>query len=90
VRLADAIWRDDPDTVRALITNNPVLIREHVLIRTDSHVGPPMTFAANLGRDRLIRLLHQHGARDHESAAGRAALQGMGPVRSHRANGALK
>ena len=35
-----------------------------------------MTFAANLGRDTIIRLLYDHGARDLESAAGRAALQG--------------
>jgi hypothetical protein len=76
VRLADAIWRDDPDTVRALVTGNPALIHEHVLIRTDSNWGPPMTYAANLGRDRIIRLLHGQGARDLESAAGRAALQG--------------
>jgi hypothetical protein len=76
VRLADAIWRDDADTVRALITGNPSLIHEHVLIRTDSNWGPPMTYAANLGRDGIIRLLHSHGARDLESAAGRAALQG--------------
>ena len=76
VQLADAIWRDDPDAVRALITRNPALIHEHVLIRTDSNWGPPMTYAANLGRDRIIRLLHSHGARDLESAAGRAALQG--------------
>ena len=76
VRLADAIWRDDPDGVSALITRNPALIHEHVLIRTDSNWGPPMTYAANLGRDRIIRLLHNHGARDFESAAGRAALQG--------------
>ena len=33
VRLADAIWRDDSDTVRELITHNPVLIQEHVLIQ---------------------------------------------------------
>ncbi len=39
-------------------------------------LGPPMTFAANLGRDDIIRLLHTHGANDVESAAGRAALQG--------------
>jgi Ankyrin repeats (many copies) len=76
VRLADAIWSDDPDRVRALITRNSALIHEHVLIRTDSNWGPPMTYAANLGRDRIIRLLHRHGARDLESAAGRAALQG--------------
>jgi hypothetical protein len=47
-----------------------------VLIRTDSNWGPPMSYAANLGRDRIIRLLHEHGAKDHEFAAGRAALQG--------------
>ena len=76
VRLADAIWRDDLDTVRALITGNPALIHEDVLIRTDSNWGPPMTYAANLGRDRIIRLLHDHGASDFASAAGRAALQG--------------
>src|SRR5215510_22994 len=76
VRLADAIWRDDLDTVRALITNNSALIHEDVLIRTDSNWGPPMTYAANLGRDSIIRLLHSHGAKDLKSAAGRAALQG--------------
>jgi hypothetical protein len=76
VRLADAIWRDDLETVRALITGNPALIHEHVLIRTDSDWGPPMTYAANLGRDQIIRLLHRHGARDLQPAAGRAALQG--------------
>jgi hypothetical protein len=76
VRLAEAIWRDDADDVRELITENALLIHEHVLIRTDSNWGPPMTYAANLGRDRIIRLLHDHGATDFESAAGRAALQG--------------
>jgi hypothetical protein len=76
VRLADAIWRDDLDGVRELITQNPSLIREEVLIRKDSNWGPPMTYAANLGRDRIIRFLHEQGARDLEPAAGRAALQG--------------
>jgi hypothetical protein len=76
VQLANAIWRDDPDTVRNLITRNPALIQEHVLLRTDSDWGAPMTYAANLGRDEIIRLLHRLGAKDLESAAGRAALQG--------------
>lgn len=76
VRLAEAIWRDDIEAVRELITQNKALIREHVLIRTDSNWGPPMTYAANLGRNAIIRLLHERGARDLESAAGRAALQG--------------
>ena len=76
VQLAEAIWRDDPDTVGELVTRTPALIQEDVLIRTDSNWGRPMTYAANLGRDRIIRLLHSHGARDFASAAGRAALQG--------------
>lgn len=75
VQLSGAIWRDDAETVRTLVTRNPALIHEHVLIRPDSDWGPPMTYAANLGRDGLIRLLHDHGARDFESAAARAALQ---------------
>ena len=75
VELADAIWRDDLDAVRELVTRNPALIKEDVLIRRDSNWGPPMTYAANLGRDAIIRFLHSRGAKDLESAAGRAALQ---------------
>lgn len=76
VALADAIWRDDAEAVRALVRANPLLLHEHVLIRRDSNWGPPMTYAANLGRDALIRMLHELGATDLETAAGRAALQG--------------
>jgi len=76
VQLANAIWQDDLDAVRTLVTKNPALIREPVLIRTGSNWGPPMTYAANLGRDRIIRMLHEMGATDVESALGRAALQG--------------
>jgi ankyrin repeat protein len=77
VRLADAIWRDDLDVVRELVTSNPKLLHEKVLIRQDSNWGPPMSYAANLGRDRIIRFLHERGATDVKYAAGRAALQGQ-------------
>jgi ankyrin repeat protein len=76
VRLADAIWRDDANTVRELVTSNAALIREHVLIRSDSNWGPPMSYAANLGRNDIIKMLFAMGASDREFAAGRAALQG--------------
>ena len=76
VQLAEAIWRDDLDAVSALVTTNRALLSDDVLIRTDSDWGPPMTFAANLGRDRIIRFLHAQGATDLQPAAGRAALQG--------------
>src|SRR5262249_52925195 len=75
-RLIDAIWRDDADAVRELVLKHPHLLHEHATIR-DSHWGPPMTYAANLGRDRIITMLHDLGATDLQSAAGRAALQGQ-------------
>jgi len=75
VQLADAIWRDDIDVVRAIVTVDPALIHEDLLMHPDRNWGPPMTYAANLGRNGIIRLLHSLGARDLESAAGRAALQ---------------
>ena len=34
-----------------------------------------MSYAANLGRDRIIKMLYDLGARDLESAIDRAALQ---------------
>ena len=77
VEMADAIWRDDLEAVQRLLHANPQLRDEHVLIRTNSNWGPPMTYAANLGRDRIIRYLHEHGATDHRSAVERAALQGQ-------------
>jgi hypothetical protein len=77
VRLAEAIWRDDVDAVAALIDQNAALIHEQVLIRADSNWGPPLSYAANLGRDGIIRLLHSRGAKDLPHAAGRAALQGQ-------------
>jgi len=74
-QLADAIWRDDLENVRTLISGDPSLLHEDVLIRRDSNWGPPMSYAANLGRDNIIRFLHSQGAKDLEHAAGRAALQ---------------
>ena len=75
-RLIDAIWRDDLGAVRALVTAHPAILHEEATIRR-SNWGPPMTYAANLGRDRIIRLLHELGATDLESALDRATLQGQ-------------
>ncbi len=76
VELVDAIWRDDLEAVEALVTRNPHLIHEQALIRLDSNWGPPLTYAANVGRDRIIQMLHRRGAKDLETAMDRAALQG--------------
>jgi hypothetical protein len=74
-KLIDAIWRDDLETVRSIIEKNPKLLHENAGIRNNNW-GPPMSYAANLGRDAIIRMLYGHGARDLEHAIGRATLQG--------------
>jgi hypothetical protein len=73
-KLVDAIWRDDLDTVRTLVTRNPRLIHESALIR-DSNWGPPLSYAANLGRNEIIKMLYKLGATDLHHAIDRAALQ---------------
>jgi len=76
VKLADAIWRDDVSSVLDLVNKNRNLLYEATLIRSDSNWGPPMTYAANLGRDHIVQTLHEAGATDHRVAWGRAVLQG--------------
>lgn len=73
-KLIEAIWGDDVDAVRDLVTKHPHLLTEHAGIR-NSNWGPPLSYAANLGRDRIIELLHQLGATDLEHAIDRAVLQ---------------
>jgi hypothetical protein len=75
-QLVDAIWNDDIDGVRQLITTHPNLIHENARGVTHDNWGPPMSHAANVGRDRIIHLLHSLGASDHQYAIGRAVLQG--------------
>lgn len=75
-RLTDAIWRDDVDAVREIVVRHPRLLHEQALIRKNSNWGPPLTYAANLGRDRIITMLHELGATDLQSALDRATLQG--------------
>ncbi len=74
-RLTDAIWRDDADAVRELVSGKPRVLHEPALVR-ESNWGPPLSYAANLGRDRIIRMLHDLGATDLEHALDRAVLQG--------------
>lgn len=75
-QLTNAIWEDDIVTVRRLVVKNPFLIHENALIR-ESNWGRPMSYAANLGRNAIIQMLHSFGATDLEHAIGRAILQGQ-------------
>src|SRR5207237_946050 len=72
--LIDAIWRDDLAAVEALVARHPHLLHENAGIR-NANWGPPMSYAANLGRDRIIAMLHRLGAMDLMHALDRAVLQ---------------
>jgi hypothetical protein len=73
-QMVEAIWNDDLEGVRDLITKYPKMLHESVLIR-DSNWGAPMSYAANLGRDRIIEMLRERGATDVMHAFCRAVLQ---------------
>jgi ankyrin repeat protein len=73
--LIDAIWRDDIEAVRELVIHNPSLIHENARGTTVCNWGPPMSYAANLGRDEIIRMLYDLGAVDLKHALDRATLQ---------------
>jgi hypothetical protein len=75
-RVIDAIWNDDADGVRELIGQHPHLLTEMARGTPSCNWGPPMTYAANLGRDRVIAALRDLGAADLQSALVRAILQG--------------
>lgn len=78
-RMTDAIWRDDLETVRELVAKHPRLLHENAR-GVESNWGPPMSYAANLGRDRIIQMLCSFGATgasDLQHAFDRACLQGQ-------------
>lgn len=74
-RMTDAIWRDDVDVVRELVLQHPNLLHEDAR-GVKGNWGPPMSYAANLGRDRIIAMLSELGAADLQFAFDRATLQG--------------
>jgi hypothetical protein len=74
-RVIDAIWRDDVEALRKLVRKHPRLVHEMARGTERCNWGPPMSYAANLGRDAIIEMLHGLGATDLASALDRAALQ---------------
>lgn len=73
--IVDAIWRDDIETVREMVTRSPNLIHENARGTPKCNWGPPMSYAANVGRNEIIKMLADLGAKDFEHALDRAALQ---------------
>jgi hypothetical protein len=76
-RMTDAIWRGDVDSVRKLVLKDPRLLDEDARGLPDSNWGPPMSYAANVGQDQIVRMLRELGAADVQHAFDRACLQGQ-------------
>jgi hypothetical protein len=76
-KVVDAIWRDDDDELRSLVLKDPYLLHEMARGTENCNWGPPMSYAANLGRDGIIKMLRDLGAEDIVRAMGRAVLQGQ-------------
>jgi ankyrin repeat protein len=73
--LTDAICRNDIEAVREIVTKHPNLIHEEANGKASSNWGPPMSFAANLGHNEIIKMLADLGAKDFQHALDRAILQ---------------
>lgn len=74
-QVCDAIWQDKVEDLRALVLKHPHLLVESVRVQPDNW-GPPLSYAANLGRDEIISVLLGLGASDIQKAFDRACLQG--------------
>ena len=74
--VVDAICRDRVAELRELVIKHPHLLSESARGTVGENWGPPMSYAANLGRTRIIEMLRQLGAADLDHAFDRACLQG--------------
>jgi hypothetical protein len=74
--VTDAICRDRVGNLRELMLQHPQLISENARGTKGCNWGPPMSYAANLGRTKIIDMLRGLGASDLTHALDRACLQG--------------
>lgn len=63
--VTDAICRDRVTELRSLLEKHPELINEPARGTASCNWGPPMSYAANLGRTRIIAMMRELGATDH-------------------------
>ncbi len=75
-KMTNAIWNGDVSSVQNLVLKNPKLLLESARGVHDENWGPPMSYAANVGQDEIIRVLKKMGAADVQHAFDRATLQG--------------
>lgn len=69
--LCRAIHAEDLDEIARLVSRHPEMLSEN-LRGEDSNWGPPLSFAANLGRQRAAERLLELGSKDISHACARA------------------
>ena len=74
-RMTNAVWEGDTATVRELVMRDPKLLHQDAR-GVEGNWGPPMSYAANVGRIEIIEMLYELGAKDVQRAFSRACLQG--------------
>jgi ankyrin repeat protein len=74
-QLIEAIWENNIETVRKLVVQNPKLLTEDAR-GVPGNWGPPMSYAANVGRNEIVEMLRDIGSQDVQFAFDRACLQG--------------
>lgn len=72
-----SIRDDNLPQLQALIAENPRLMVENARGTAECNWGPPLSYAANIGRNRIIDWLLGAGAPDKQKAFDRACLQGQ-------------
>jgi Ankyrin repeat len=76
VELLWAIHDEDVDRIRSIVAKHPDALHQSAR-GTNANWGPPLSFAANLGKLRAIETLAALGAKDLGLALSRAALRGQ-------------
>ncbi len=74
--LIRAIWEDDLPSLKMLIRQHPKLLHENARGTAACNWGKVLSYAANVGRNEIVRWLIEAGAEDVQFAFERACLQG--------------
>ncbi len=73
--VTDSIWREDKESVTAIISQSPYLLHEDAR-GVKGNWGPPLSYAATVGSEVLVKALLELGAQDIQYAFDRATLKG--------------
>ncbi len=78
--LIDAIWEGELERVREIINRNPELLTQNARGTEHCNWGTPLSYAANVGDDAIVKFLFERGGGDLSHAFERACLRSKLPT----------